>query len=152
MTEMENTRYRVKAKRKNSGESWSDWTSVDNYQVAVNHACHVEELGYLAKIVVRDKQVEELWDILGKNEYEKVDAILDAGFNKQGDVLRELILEIDALICCHANGTVDDKKLYRVFDKLKKRYLNLQCPDCKHFVGCECFDGRICDRFEMTEG
>lgn len=22
------------------------------------------------------------------------------------------------------------------------------CPNCKHFVGCECFDGKICDRFD----
>lgn len=22
------------------------------------------------------------------------------------------------------------------------------CPDCKHFIGCECFDGKTCDQYE----
>lgn len=29
------------------------------------------------------------------------------------------------------------------------------CRDCRHFVGCECFSGSICDQFEekvVTEG
>lgn len=26
-----------------------------------------------------------------------------------------------------------------------------ECPICKHFVGCECFDGHICDKFETKK-
>ena len=116
-------RYTVYAKRKNSNERWTVWVDVNNYQQAVNHACKVEEAGYLAKIEVREKQIEELWEILGKNEYEKADAVFDAGFRNQGDAVREIILKIDQMICCHANGNIDDKRLYKLFDKLKMRYL-----------------------------
>ena len=38
------------------------------------------------------------------------------------EIAREIILEIDALICCHANGDIDDKNLYMLFDELKKKY------------------------------
>ena len=38
-------------------------------------------------------------------------------------VVREIILEIDTLICCHANGDIDDKRLYVLFDELKKKYI-----------------------------
>ena len=26
-----------------------------------------------------------------------------------------------------------------------------QCTDCKYFIGCECFDGQVCDLFERNE-
>lgn len=39
------------------------------------------------------------------------------------EVAREIILEIDTLICCHANGDIDDKRLYILFDELKKKYV-----------------------------
>jgi hypothetical protein len=39
------------------------------------------------------------------------------------EVAREIILEIDTLICCHANGDIDDKRLYILFDQLKKKYI-----------------------------
>ena len=32
------------------------------------------------------------------------------------------------------------------FFELKKKYTE-QCTDCKHFVGCECFDGKTCDEY-----
>lgn len=38
------------------------------------------------------------------------------------EIAREIVLEIDALICCHANGDIDDKRLYMLFDELKKKY------------------------------
>ena len=38
------------------------------------------------------------------------------------EVAREIVLEIDTLICCHANGDIDDKRLYILFDELKKKY------------------------------
>ena len=116
-------RYTVLAKRRDAHGRWTDWTDTNNYQQAVNHACRVEELGYSANIVVNENQIEKLWDILGKNEYEKADAIFDAGFRKQGIVAREIILQIDLMMCCHANGDIDDNTLYRLFDKLKMKYL-----------------------------
>ena len=40
----------------------------------------------------------------------------------KSEVAREIILEIDTLICCHANGDIDDKRLYMLLDELKKKY------------------------------
>lgn len=44
----------------------------------------------------------------------------------RAEVAREIILEIDELICCHANGDIDDKRLYILFDELKKKYTEVQ--------------------------
>lgn len=145
-------RYIVKAKRKNKPERWTDWTDTTHYRDALKHASRAEEAGYLAKIVVNEKQVEELWNILGKEEHEKADAILDAGFRNQTGVIREIILKIDQMICCHANGDIDDKRLYELFDKFKKKCIEPSCPDCRYFVGCECFSGSPCVDFELKRG
>ena len=125
MKKFEFKRYDVQAKRKNTDENWSEWTNVDNYSDAVRHACHVEELGYAAQIVVKDKDVEELRSILGGNSFqsaEYADAVLDAGFRKRSEVVREILSEVDTMIDCHRNGDIDDGKLYRLFEKLKTKY------------------------------
>ena len=117
-------RYSIQAKRKNTKERWSEWTNVNDYEDAVRHARHVEELGYAAKIVVKDKTVEELRSIIG-NSYEPAyaaDALLDEGFRKESEVIREIMSEVDTLIGCHANGDIDDRNLYLLFEKLKKKY------------------------------
>ena len=124
MKHFESKRYCVRAKRRNTKEKWSEWTNVDNYRDAVRHACHVEELGYAAKIVTRDKVVDELRSIFG-NSFESADytdALLDAGFCKRSDVVKEIMSELDNLIGCHANGDIDDKRLYQLFKKIKKKY------------------------------
>ena len=120
---MTKKRYTILAKRKNSHRAWSEWTTVDNYRRAEHHARRVEALGYSAQIEI-DPQVKELWAILGggNQAIEQTDAILDAGFCKHEAVAREIILEIDQLICCHANGDIDSRTLYVLFDELKKKY------------------------------
>lgn len=150
MKKFRRKRYTVQAKRRNTDEPWSDWTDTNNYRQAVNHACHVEEVGYLATIVVREKQVEELWDILGKNEHEKVDAILDAGFRKQNEVAKDILGIMEQMISCYINGDIDDETFNSLFNKLKKKYCD--CRDCKYFVGCECFSGNTCKEFELAGG
>ena len=117
-------RYTVQAKRRDSNEKWSDWTDTNSYQRAVHHACCVEEAGYLAKIVVREKQVEELWGILGKNEHEKADAILDAGFRKQSEVTREIFEEIEMYMMDFVDVSHTAYKTIDIdtFAKLKKKY------------------------------
>jgi hypothetical protein len=121
-------RYIVQAKRRDTNEKWSDWTDTNNYRQAVNQARHVEEVGYLAKIVVKEKQVEELWDILGKNEHEKADAILDAGFRKQSEIAREIFEEIEKILNASQTELVGRKFYYRyIIDEhiaeLKKQYM-----------------------------
>lgn len=54
MLEYELKRYNVRAKRKNTSEPWSNWTDVDTIEEAEMHAKHVEELGFLSKIVDRE--------------------------------------------------------------------------------------------------
>ena len=117
-------RYTIQAKRRNTNENWSEWTNVNNYRDAVNHACKVEELGYAANIVVNDKAIEELRSIFG-NSYESADyadAVLDAGFCKRSVVVREIMNEVDKLMDRHATGDIDDKNLYLLFKKLKKKF------------------------------
>ena len=124
MKKVELKRYCVQAKRKNTNEKWSEWTNVNNYNDAERHACHVEELGYAAKIVVKDKDVEELRGIFGNSfeSAEYADAVLDAGFRKQSDVIGEIMCDIDMLIGSHATGDIDDNTLYRLVEKLKNKY------------------------------
>ena len=63
MLEYELKRYLVRAKRKNTSEPWSNWTDVDTIEEAQMHAKHIEELGFLSKIVDREgKRNEEQID------------------------------------------------------------------------------------------
>ena len=86
----------------------------------------------------KEKQIEETAEVLrhscdgecfrnkdGFADCEVCEACLlyNAGYRKQSEVAREIILEIDTLICCHANGDIDDKNLYMLFDELKKKYI-----------------------------
>lgn len=82
-------RYDIKAKRKDRNEDWTEWTQANNYSDAIRHVVHVEELGFKAK-VVPNKEVKALWDILGKDETEKTDAILDAGFRLTSEIASEI--------------------------------------------------------------
>ena len=84
-------RYHVMAKRRNKDQPWSEWTLVNNYNRAEEHARYVEEVGYAANIEIKEPGVEELWNILGTSYEgkEKADAILDAGFRKQDVVIDE---------------------------------------------------------------
>ena len=51
-----------------------------------------------------------------------VDFMPTADVVPKSEVAREIILDVDTLICCHANGDIDDKNLYILFDELKKKY------------------------------
>ena len=44
-------RYTIQAKRVDTNEKWTDWTIVNDYDAAVNHADHIKELGYSSRIV-----------------------------------------------------------------------------------------------------
>ena len=96
MKKFERKRYEIKAKRKDRVEPWSAWTEADNYNRAVHHSVHVEELGYRSKIVV-DSEVKALWDILGTSfeATEKTDEILGAGFRLTPVLAKEIFVEIN---------------------------------------------------------
>ena len=103
MKKFERKRYEIKAKRKDRVEPWSAWTEADNYNRAVHHSVHAEELGYRSKIVV-DSEVKALWDILGTtfDATEKTDAILGAGFRLTPVLAKEIFdsiyKQLDVLI------------------------------------------------------
>ena len=66
------------------------------------------------------------------------------------EVAREIFGEIGKIKKEYASGDIDDKELYLRLYMLKKKYTE-RCPDCKHFVGCECFSGQTCDEYEEVE-
>lgn len=72
-------RYRIKAKRKNTDEPYTDWTSVNDYKSAMKHVAHVREVGYDSKLCPCE-DVKKLWYFLGEKETALTDEILDAGF------------------------------------------------------------------------
>ena len=80
-------RYDVLARR-NDNDRWTDWTKVDNYQKALEHMQRAEDLGYQAKIVVTDAQVNVLFDLL--DDMQQVDTVLDAGFRNQRVLAKDI--------------------------------------------------------------
>jgi hypothetical protein len=64
------------------------------------------------------------------------------------EVAREIFEEIEnakyTILGLHDVVSMGD------IEELEKKYTE-QCPDCKHFVGCECFDGKTCDEYEEGE-
>lgn len=47
------------------------------------------------------------------------------------------------------HGTeIDELDVERFLDTVEKERAKWQCTDCKHFEGCECFDGKICTDFK----
>ena len=86
-------RYAVMARRKNFKQPWSDWMESNNWNRAIEIACHVEELGYSSIIEITEPGINELWEILDTTcvAKEMTDAILDLGFRKQDAVINEFI-------------------------------------------------------------
>ena len=112
-------RYYVMAKRKNTDEEWTDWTSVNNYGDAQRHAEHVKELGYESRIEV-DKSVTRLWAILGEDQTELADKILDAGFDLCGEIVNDTLNKL--------KNRVHEKAVYP-HDPEQYSFINLKVFD-----------------------
>lgn len=114
----------------------------------------------------KEKQIEEMAVIINKSKHDMWEGICKfenhseiiaeylytAGYRKQSEVARKIFEEIEKLSYRFMND-----KHYIFGDmvgdiaELKSRYTEAKvCTDCKHFVGCECFDGKTCDLY--TEG
>ena len=106
------TRYQIQAKRRGENEPWSNWTDVDNYYRAMHHLVHVENVGYDAKLVIKEPAVEELWKLLSAegDVKEKTDAILDAGFRKESVVAEEIFMRINELLRAVINEVEEQKE------------------------------------------
>lgn len=121
----------------------------------------------------RDKQIEEMAKAIkfckdtSINECHTKDScrhciaeqIYNAGYRKQSEVAMEILENIEKLITKEClvfkdengiRGYVDASVHYAIAE-LKKKYTE-QCPDCKHFIGCEkaVWVG-ICGRYEEVE-
>ncbi len=112
-------RYNIQTKKNGV---WSEWTSVDNYLRAKHHLEHVGELGYHGRLRP-SKAVKKLWDILGKDQTELTDKILDEGFNLTDEAIKETLTSVKMGIRkkqVKVNGkklvSIDD--LYDVMDKI----------------------------------
>lgn len=115
-------RYVIQAKRKMS-EDWCEWTLADTYSQAEKHACYIEELGYSARIIVREKGFEELWDIIDAHQgtQEIADAIFDAGYCKRSEIVREIFAELRSE-CFDRLGCFSWWK----FESIEKKYTEVQ--------------------------
>lgn len=59
--------------------------------------------------------------------------------------------EIASCGFCNAEGYWSIKKVKESINRAANEMLNKnteECTSCKHFVGCECFDGKVCDLYE----
>jgi hypothetical protein len=89
-------------------------------------------------------------DVVPRERFDRVfgnlKAVLEERSEDKAEVAREIFEEIE--------NTWQDSESCAKFDKalaeLKKKYTE-RCPDCKHFVGCECFSGMTCDQYEERE-
>ena len=114
-------RYNIVARKKNA-TTWSEWTSTDEYGRATEHLEKIEELGFDGKLKPSEA-VKVLWAILGKDQTELTDKILDAGFGLRDDVIKETLTKVKMAIR-HKQVKVNRKKpvsiddLYDVMDKI----------------------------------
>lgn len=66
-------------------------------------------------------------------------------------VAREIFADMKKCLWQRFSDEVEGE--YRIteedFAELKKKYPGeKECPNCRYFVGCECFDGKTCDEYE----
>lgn len=76
-------------------------------------------------------------------EYDATEAAYKNGYKKGTE---EVLADIEraAITCEHGEFIVIESW---VFEEMKKKYL-YRCSECRHFVGCEFFSGKSCDKFE----
>ncbi len=118
-------RYNIKAKRKNVGEDWSEWTEVDEYGRALDHLEYVKSVGYDARLEV-SSAVRKLWDILGEDETELTDRILDEGF-------------------CLRDGVVNNT-LYRLREAVHRKAVYPEKDGESPYISLDVFDAIITAR------
>lgn len=103
-------RYDIVAKRRNTDESWSAWSNTNDYEAACRIAAHCEEVGYASKIVINEKSVEKLWEILGEKGSKTADVILNSGFRMERDTARDIFAEIEKEITAALKSNYKAKK------------------------------------------
>lgn len=154
-------RYDIEAKRRDTDEEWSAWTTVNNYGRASEHVAKVEQIGYEGHIRIHP-EIIEIWDILGENTLniaEKTDAIFDADFRKASVIRKETTDKVTKKVAKKILSEIS--KAVEQYDNpsdMKQRILELEqeyglkdCRKCCHFDSCECINGKVCERFEQRK-
>lgn len=103
-------RYEIMAKRPNTKESWTTWTTANNHEEATKHAQYVEDSGYMAKIIVNN-EVEKMRSVFEENPYHIdniIDRLFDVGFRDSSVVVKTTTLKVTTDIL---------KRLSRAYEK-----------------------------------
>lgn len=154
-----------KEKQKQYNKKWLDNNreKYNAYQREYRKRKAFEELGGAMMNETELKQIEEMAKVIKGTEQLAMDMVgalpsprmyatdlYNKGYRRQSEVAREIFEEIEE-DCLDFPMTETDIHLIvdkERYDELKKKYTEEKlCTDCKHFVGCECFDGQTCDQF-----
>lgn len=103
-------RYEIMAKRPNTKEPWTTWTTANNHEEAAKHAQYVEDSGYMAKIIVNN-EVEKMRSVFEENPYyidNIIDRLFDVGFRDSSVVAKTTTLKVTTDIL---------KRLSRAYEK-----------------------------------
>ena len=127
-------------------------TALAEYEYKTN--IRISEEYYTAEAYDELREENERLKQLNESYAEIEQGCIVTGVKKvQADTVREM----QTRFAMHF-GTyrpTDVVKVTEVFKLLKKisgemLYEEEECPSCKHFVGCECFDGETCDLYEKN--
>ena len=118
-------KYYIHAKRRNSKENWSDWTTARSYPEAVKHAEHAKEVGYDSQIVP-EQAVTKLWEILGEDKTELTDKIIDSGFVLYTATVNQILYDFKKAIHDKAVYPHNDEYAFvnlNVFDAVLQNFI-----------------------------
>ena len=77
------------------------------------------------------------------NEYDATEIAFKNGYEQ---AVRDVFADIEK---CRTFGAFSiHGYIISDINEIKKKYIP-QCTNCQHFVGCECFSGKICDQYEV---
>ena len=108
----------------------------------------IEHYGKTAQLTMCLEEMSELSKEICK--YQRGVLHLNAIMEEIADVL--VTIEQAKLIfgiADHEIQNIIESKIQRTLVRMKES--NQDCTECKHFVGCECFDGKTCERFEHNK-
>lgn len=141
-------------------EEWNCMTDLMQDALALIKELTEANVTQIVTAIELDKQVERLTE-----ENERLKQLNDSyaeieqGYIVTGvkKVQADTLNDMQTRFAMHF-GTyrpTDEVKVTEVFKLLKKisgemLYEEEECPSCKHFVGCECFDGETCDLYEKN--
>lgn len=103
--------------------------------------------------VVPKSEVDFLRKTIAENAQKALEVTLEEIEKAKTDVAREIFADMRKCLRQRFSDEVEGE--YRIteedFAELKKKYIQQECPQCKHFAGCEPSTLGICDEYEEEE-